>query len=177
MLPLIQVVVDGHVVEAARPPRVVGGTVLVPLGDLRFLAQRVWYQAKDRSITVQRGDRQIVLFVGRDDAWINGLPGAVSRSPLRIGGALYVPLAACARALGADVVYEGAAHTIAVTLPPLTLMRFTPPPTPLFVPTPIPSPTPSASPSPSALPAATPSPEATVPQPRRTPLSVPPSWP
>lgn len=178
MLPVIQVVVDGRVVSSIRQPMLVAGSVEAPLEDLRFIAQRVWYRADDRSITVQRADRQIVLFVGRVDAWINGRRGSVPIAPMRVGDTLYVPLAVCARALGGRVGYDARTRTVAVMLPAPAPVLWTPPPTPFFVPTPFPSPTslttPSAAPTASASAPSTP---ALPPQPRRTPLAARPSWP
>ncbi|TAM74243.1 copper amine oxidase N-terminal domain-containing protein [bacterium] len=181
MLPIVQLVVDGRLVQGIEQPRILAGNVIVPFDDLRYVAQRVWYRADDRSITVQRGDRQIVLFVGSRYAWVNGNPGTVRLSPLRIAGQLYVPLAVCAQALGGRVDYHGAGKTVSVLLPPLALTRFTPPPVPFVVPTPFPS---AAAPAPASAPTPTPSPMASArtditprPEPRRTPLMVTPSWP
>ncbi|MDE2572633.1 MAG: copper amine oxidase N-terminal domain-containing protein [bacterium] len=178
MLPMVQIVVDGRIVASVPAPQLVGGVILVPLGDLRYFAQRAWYRVEDRSITVQRGDRQIVLFVDRRDAWINGEPGALVQPPLRVGQTLYVPVAVCARALGARVSYEGATHTLAITTVAPPLVRWTPPPAPFIVPTPFPPATPP--PAPASRPSARPTeqqPETPVPQPRRTPIPATPSWP
>ena len=181
MLPTVQLVVDGRLIQGIEQPRILAGSVIVPLDDLRFVAQRVWYRAEDRSITIQRGDRQIVLFVGSRDAWINGNPGTVRLPPLQLAGQLYVPLAVCGQALGGRVDYQGAGRTVVVTLPPLALTRFTPPPLPFAVPTPLPSataPAPASTPTPAPSPmASTRSDAAPRPEPRRTPLSVTPSWP
>ena len=175
MVPVIQVVVDGRLMQSANPPQLAGGTVVVPLDDVRALAQRAWYRPADRSVTIQQGDRQIVLFVGRFEAWINGRPGSVRRPPAFTGQTLYVPLAVCARALGARVVYEPRTHTVVVATRAQPLTRWTPPPPPFVVPTPFPRSTPM--PAPAARPSPAPSPQEAEPQPRRTPLSVRPSWP
>ncbi|TAM58929.1 copper amine oxidase N-terminal domain-containing protein [bacterium] len=179
MLPIVQLVVDGRLVQSTQPPRIIAGSVFVPFDDLRFVAQRVWFRADDRSVTVQRADRQIVLFVGQRQAWINGRLAAVARPPLYLAGELYVPLAVCARALAAHVTYQSAGKTLAVTLPPLQLQHFTPPPTPFAMPVRSPAP---ASPAPSFTPVAPATPThgaagTLLPQPRRTPLEFAPSWP
>lgn len=145
--PPVTVVVDGRIVPAALPARLVGGMVLAPVVPfVCALAQRISVDPEAGSITFERGGVSVTMGIPPGD-----------------DGAL-VPLGAAARRLGDLVRYDNASHTLSIQSGPpqpvATLTPFAgyaPPPGPLptFTPTPVPSPRPTVS---------------GVPQPRRTPI-------
>jgi hypothetical protein len=145
--PAVTVVVDGHIVGAADPARLVGGRVIGPIVPFgQALAQRITVDPVAGTITLECRDRR----------WTIALPLEGDRGPIGLGAA--------ARALGDHVRYDGAAHTLFIASPvprPLATMTpfagYSPPPgvLPTFAPVERPTPRPTVS---------------GIPQPRRTPI-------
>ena len=145
--PAVTVVVDGRIVAAAQPARLVAGTVLAPLVPFAWaLAQRISVDPEAGSITIARGSASLTMDFPPAD-----------------GGAL-IPLGTAARGLGDSVRYDAASRTLFIATPaprPLATLTpfagYVPPPGPLptFTPTPVPTPRPTVT---------------GIPQPRRTPI-------
>ena len=143
----VSVVLDGRLVQAAVPARLVDGAVLAPVQPfLCALADRITIDPEAGSITFEREGRSVTM----------GLPPD--------GDYGWVPLGAAARGLGDLVRYDAASRTLSILSPaprPVATMTpfagFTPPPGPLptFTPTPQPVPRPTVT---------------GIPQPRRTPI-------
>lgn len=121
-----RVVVGGRVLSLDPPPRVVEGRVLVPLRALgEALGARVVWEPQDRTVTVQRGGREVRLLAGRRLACLEAgcaRAALLDVPPLLVEGRTWLPLRFAAEALGVAVTWEAATRTVRVdpARPPAT---------------------------------------------------------
>lgn len=117
----IRVTVDGAPVQFERVgPQVVQGRVLVPLrGVFEQMGAFVDWVPATRTVLAQRGDRDIVLRIGSRTALINQQPVTLDVPATIIAGTTMVPLRFIGEALGADVQWDAATRTVAVTTLPV----------------------------------------------------------
>jgi hypothetical protein len=164
---LVTVVIEGAPVASSVPAVLLRGVVSAPLDPfVRRIAQRI--SGDGERYTLERGDRVLTFALGERFARAGStrfeLPFAPYADPL---GDPFVPLAACARALGQSVSYDAASRTIflapAAPLPLVTMTPYAAQPAPQ-------SPGPTFAPT-AAAPTARPT-VSGVPQPRRTPIVV-----
>ncbi|MHB1001075.1 MAG: copper amine oxidase N-terminal domain-containing protein [Armatimonadota bacterium] len=96
--------------------QVIGGRVLVPLrGVLEQMGAFVGWDAPSRTVIVQRGDRDVQLPIGSETAKVNGQTIKLDVPALIISGTTMVPLRFVGETLGADVKWDGATRTVAIT--------------------------------------------------------------
>ena len=167
---VVSVLIDGELVTSSRPAELTKGVVRAPLDPfVGRIADRITSQGG--RITLVRGGKTITLVVGSRLLEANAVRSPLPFLPFFRRGEPIVPLAAVARALGAEANYDGSAHALLIrTAPPGPLVTMTPssawttPPGPLptFAPTAVPTPRPTVS---------------GLPQPRRTPIVVDPEHP
>ncbi len=167
---VVSVLIDGELVTSSRPAELTEGVVRAPLDPfVRRIADRI--TTEGGRITVVRGGKTITLAVGSRLLEANAARSPLPFLPFFRRGEPIVPLAAVARALGAEANYDGPARALLIrTAPPGPLVTMTPssawtmPPGPLptFAPTAVPTPRPTVS---------------GLPQPRRTPIVVDPEHP
>jgi hypothetical protein len=167
---LVSVLIDGALVTSSRPAELAEGVVRAPLDPfVGRIADRITSQG--RRITLVRGAKTITFAVGSRLLEVNAAGKPLPFAPFLRRGEPIVPLAAVARALGAEARYDGPARR---------LLIFTAPPTPLVTMTPYSTWTPPPGPLPTFTPKAVATPRPTVsglPQPRRTPIVVDPEHP
>jgi hypothetical protein len=164
--PIVTVLLNGALVVGAQPASLAQGIVVAPLAPyLEDLADRITTDLDGRRITFERGDRRIAVTVDSLEAQNGSIARTLPIAPFFRCGLVEVPLAAVARALGASVVYDAAAHVVRIDAPLAPLATATPAP-PGSAPT---------GPFVTFPPPQTPAPRPTVtgiPQPRRTPIVV-----
>ena len=156
---VVTVLLGGLPVPASRPARIIDGFVVVPIDPfIRRLARIVRINASDGTIVMERNGAVVERRLGRD---------AISTPD----GTIYVRLAPVVRGLGGSVVFDAVRKVAAVEMPePGTVVTPTPfdplnptvPPRRIFTPEPTVTPRPTLS---------------GIPQPRRTPVPVVPSFP
>ena len=158
-LMVVTVLLGGIPILASRPARVVDGFVVVPLDPfVRCVAQLVQVDREEGTIVVARDATSVVVRL-RDDA---------TDTP---DGTIYVRLAPIVRGLGGTVTFDAVRKVAAVEMPQ---------PRPVTSPTPFDPSNPTVTPRRVFTPEPTVTPRPTtsgVPQPRRTPVSVVPSFP
>jgi hypothetical protein len=119
----ITVVVDGQRLTTSAPPREVGGRIMVGMRDIfERLGAEVGWDAAERKITASRGTRTVVLWIGRNVAYVDDASIGLDVPPMLIGGYTYVPVRFPSEALGANVSWLSAARTVLVdtsTMPPI----------------------------------------------------------
>ncbi len=160
------VIVDGCIVYGSTPARLRNDVVVAPVAPfVERVARRIERGTENGGLTFERGGRTLRIAIGSVVAHGDSAAQSLPIAPYLRAGEPIIPLAAVARALGAEVAYDGPSRTLRIELPdePLSTMtpyaEWSPPPGPLptFTPTP------------------TPAPQATVtgiPRPRRTPIVV-----
>ncbi len=111
----IQININGQGVASDPPPRLIGGSVYVPLrGVLESLGAQVDYLPAQNRIDIQQGGETFSLRPGQSGA-LSGtklVPLAASKV---IGGRAFVPLRALAQLFGFDVAWQSAIRTVAIS--------------------------------------------------------------
>ncbi|MBM3500793.1 MAG: copper amine oxidase N-terminal domain-containing protein, partial [Armatimonadetes bacterium] len=119
----IKVLVDGQLLATSAPPREVGGRIMVGMRDIfERLGAEVKWDAAERRITAMRGPRTVVLWIGRNVAYVDEAMIGLDVPPMLIGGYTYVPVRFPSEALGANVGWLSATRTVMIdtsTMPPL----------------------------------------------------------
>jgi hypothetical protein len=119
----IRVLVDGQLLATSAPPREVGGRIMVGMRDIfERLGAEVKWDAAERRITAMRGPRTVVLWIGRNVAYVDEATIGLDVPPMLLGGYTYVPVRFPSEALGANVGWLAATRTVLIdtsTMPPL----------------------------------------------------------
>lgn len=104
------------------PPQLVNGSTYVPM---RFIGERlgadVTWIASDKKVVYRLENTIIELFIGKDQAFINGIPTVMPGKPVIISGRTLVPVRFVSEALGAKVTWFGEEKRIVVEYPNLDL--------------------------------------------------------
>ncbi len=163
----LTVLINGSLVSASHPARLVAGHVLAPLGavvDRIATARDV--DPRTGEITLVRAGHHVVLRLDSFEGVVDGTRVHLEAAPFRERDEIFVPLAPVARAFQVRLVFDGRTRTVAIGIPrddqPLaTMSPFDPRATS----------SPIVYPSPTVPPTATPRPvESGSPRPRRTPI-------
>jgi len=162
----VTVIVGGAVVEGSTPATIRAGVVVAPISPYaRRIAERIVSDPGGTRFVFERAGRTFSVVVGSPFARSADAAETLPIAPYVRAGTAFIPLAAIARALGAEVAYDAPSRTLSIELQPAPLATMTP-----YVP---------ASPLPQPLvtfaPTATPAPAVQVtgiPKPRRTPAVV-----
>jgi hypothetical protein len=163
---IVSVLIDGVRVDGSIAARLRGGVVVAPLEPyLAAIAQRIEPDQDGLRFVFERGSRSVTVSIGSQVARSGPAVESLPIAPYLRGGEAFIPLAAVARDLGADVDFDGATKTLRVSLPPEPLATLTPPaagtpwpgPFVTFAPAQTPAPAPSLS---------------GIPRPRRTPIVI-----
>jgi hypothetical protein len=176
LVPTIDVFVDGRPEIGTSPAMLVDGRVLAPLDPYGIgIAERIEWGEGGDSVVVIRGEKHIVVRIPQKSA--RARPTDADLRPHSIharrlpSGEIVVEIARLAEALGERVLFEAHAHVLEISMLPLapiaTMTPFSAPLVPLsngpifpvYAP---PTPRPSVN---------------AIPDPRRTPLAVSPSFP
>jgi len=109
------VFIDGQKLNSDVPAIEIGDRVLVPL---RAIAERlgafVDYDPESQDVTVELGDRVVMLTIGSRQAFLNGKPLMLDVAAQTFAGRTEVPLRFVGQALGAAVDYNTETDTAAV---------------------------------------------------------------
>lgn len=118
----VTVLLNGSPLDADLPALLRGGRTMVPVRPLaEALGATVSWDAATRRVTLERGGDRVVLTLGSATAQVNGasvaLPGGVPAVAARQGDVerALAPLRFVAEALGAQVSWDNASRTAAVT--------------------------------------------------------------
>ncbi len=163
---IVTVLIDGAPVDGSVAARLRDGVVVAPLEPyVGAIAQRIEPDQTGLRFVFARGSRSVTISIGSIVARAGSGAESLPIAPYLRGGEAFIPLAAVARELGADVDYDGATKTLHVSLPPEPLATLAPsgPWTP--------GPGPFQTFEPPQTPA--PQPQVTgIPKPRRTPIVI-----
>lgn len=111
----ISVTVDGRALTFDQPPLMQDGRVLVPLrGIFEALGAEVQWEAATRTVRARSQKSQMVLPLGSRTATVDGRTVNLDVPASVVGGRTVVPLRFVAEALGAQVLWEGAARTVTI---------------------------------------------------------------
>ncbi|MBS3889486.1 MAG: hypothetical protein KGZ92_09450 [Firmicutes bacterium] len=115
----IRVVINGRPLALEVAPVVQNGRTLVPMRAIfEALGARIHWDDATSTVTAYRRERAIVLQIGGRTAWVNGPSRQLDVPPVIVGGRTMVPLRFVAEALGAEVAWQDAPPTVAITHTP-----------------------------------------------------------
>lgn len=102
-------------------PVIKDGVTLVPMRNVfESLGATVGWDPENKIITAYRGDRAMILTVGKRAAVINNEPINLSREPEIVNGRTLVPLRFVSEALGASVTWLNETREIIIKDAPKT---------------------------------------------------------
>jgi len=111
----ISVTVDGRALSFDQPPLMQDGRVLVPLrGIFEALGAEVQWDAPSRTVRARSEKSQMTLPLGSRTATVDGRTVNLDVPASVVGGRTVVPLRFVAEALGAQVLWEGAARRVTI---------------------------------------------------------------
>jgi len=103
----IGVIVKGKLAKFDVPPVVKYGRTLVPFRAItEALGAEVSYDPETMTITVTKGDIEVILTLGSTIAVVNGEEVEMDTNPELISNRTFVPIRFLSQALGADVEYD-----------------------------------------------------------------------
>lgn len=116
----IKVKVDGHNLAVNQPPVIKNGRMLVPMRAIfEALGARVTWNQANKTATAVQGSTTIVLTIGQKTAKVNQASKALDEAAQIISGRTMVPVRFVSESLGAKVIWNGHANTVAVVTPKL----------------------------------------------------------
>lgn len=119
--PMITTELNGSRIQFDQPPVMQGGRVLVPLrGIFENLGADVLYNPSNRTIKATGDGQTVELTLGQRQAFINGRQVYLDVPADTIGGRTMVPLRFVSEAMGADVKWQSASRTVAITRSPMS---------------------------------------------------------
>ena len=112
----VQTVLDGRLLQFDQPAMMQSGRVMVPLrGIFESLGATVLFDPATRTIKATKEGRVVELTLGSRQARINGETSYLDVPAATMGGRTLVPLRFVSQALGADVRWNPATRTVALT--------------------------------------------------------------
>ncbi|PRO66958.1 copper amine oxidase N-terminal domain-containing protein [Alkalicoccus urumqiensis] len=112
----VDVYIDNEQLQPAVPARIEQGTTLVPMRAVfQALDADVYWNQQTKEIASVRGDRDILLTLGRDTAIVNGERVTLRRAPFLDAYTTMVPLRFVSEALGDRVTWNQQEKTVRVT--------------------------------------------------------------
>lgn len=110
------VLVDGKAIVNDVAPVIKDSRTFLPI---RIVAEELgadvaWNEA-EQSVTIGKGDTEIVIYIGQPFATVNGEPVALDAPAFIENDRTYLPVRFVAENLGADVVWDATAQTVTIT--------------------------------------------------------------
>jgi len=121
--PPITVVLDGKPIDLGGvAPVQASGRILVPLRPVfEALQAHVTYDPATKAVAADRGDAQLGLVIGSNQATVDGKPEVLDAPAQVINGHTLVPLRFVAESMGAKVAFDPAHGVVTITSPPAYL--------------------------------------------------------
>lgn len=111
-----QVEMNGRPLMLSEPPMLMNGRTMVPMrGIFEPLGAEVNWNESTRRINATRGDTDMQLGIGDDQAIVNGRYIYLDAPPTIVRGTTMVPLRFVGESLGADVKWLDAAGTVSIS--------------------------------------------------------------
>ncbi len=119
-VPDIKIVMDGSLTTYKNMPISINGSNLLPLREMLVNLgvsnddEHIIFNKADKSVTTKMGDTTIVLYIGKNTAYVNEKPLTLNVAPVIYKNSTYIPLRFVAEALGKKVVWSGSSRTVLI---------------------------------------------------------------
>ncbi|MGG4142203.1 stalk domain-containing protein [Paenibacillus algorifonticola] len=111
----IKVFISGYMQAYAQAPVNTNGNVLVPFRSIfESLGAKVEWDSTTQTVTATKEGKTIVLTIGSNIAYVNGVAITLSAAPQLINGTTMVPVRFVSEALGGLVEWNVAANSVVV---------------------------------------------------------------
>ncbi|MBR5586505.1 MAG: copper amine oxidase N-terminal domain-containing protein [Clostridia bacterium] len=113
----ISVLIDGEKVVFDAQPKMVNDRVMVPLRAIfeKLQAEVLWEEAFERVIVNFGESDQVVMYIGANRAFINGIILPLDSAPFVSEDRTYVPLRFIGESLGMSVEWDDSSKTVIIT--------------------------------------------------------------
>ncbi|MFD2612093.1 N-acetylmuramoyl-L-alanine amidase [Paenibacillus gansuensis] len=109
----IKLFLDGTELKSDTAPKLVNGTVLVPIKVIaEQLGSDVTWDKPTQEVTVLNEGLEIILHIGSKDAEVNGQPYKLSASPLIVQNRTMLPLRFIGENMGLKVLWDAKNHAV-----------------------------------------------------------------
>jgi len=106
---------DGAVKTIGAAPYLNAGTTMAPLRSIaELMGYKVDYKAADSKITLNKGSKELVMWIGKTRVTENGKEGQLSAAPVVKDGVTFVPLRFIAEFFGAKVSWSNGQVSISL---------------------------------------------------------------
>jgi|LSQX01.2.fsa_nt_gb hypothetical protein len=120
-VPDIKIIMGGSRTSYKNVTINIKGSNLLPLREMLVNLgvpnddDHIIYDGKEKSVTVIMGDTTLLLYIGKNEAYVDGKPIALNAPPVLYNNSTYIPLRFVAEALGKEVVWDGASRTVLIS--------------------------------------------------------------
>jgi uncharacterized protein YkwD len=112
----IKIIMNGKQKVYDQPPFSENGRVLVPLrGVLENLGAKITFNSQLQMITAVKEGRTVMLFIGKNIAFIDGVQVSLDQPPLSKQGRVFVPLRFVGESFQANVVWQGKQNAVVIS--------------------------------------------------------------
>jgi Copper amine oxidase N-terminal domain len=113
----IELFLNGKFITSDASPRVIKNSVYVPLRSLSSMDLKYTWDQETQAVTVKNNDITVVLTVGKNTAFKNGVEFKLTSPPILIQGRTFVPLRFIAEAFDAKVRWYGNSQSVTILTP------------------------------------------------------------
>lgn len=114
----IKISLDGLPIVTETKPVIRDDRVMVPFRAVaESLNAQVSWDPDSQKVTAMQDGVIVVLQIGNQTAWLNGVAVSLDRPPMIINGRTLIPLRFFAESLGCQVNWDGQAYEVSITSP------------------------------------------------------------
>ncbi|WP_139491936.1 N-acetylmuramoyl-L-alanine amidase [Brevibacillus dissolubilis] len=114
----VHMMIEGKRVESDVPPLIQNGRTLVPVRVIaEGLGAEVGWEPETQTAKIVREKQEVVLTLGKKQAWVNGQAVKLDSNPLLQDGRMLLPLRFVGEALGMTIGWDSQAHTVVANKP------------------------------------------------------------
>lgn len=119
-LPDVKIVIDGKIGTYNNTPISMNDRTLLPLKEILVNLgvqddnEHIIWNADERSVTIKKDSKEIILKIGSDKATVNGEELVLDASPVIYKDKTYIPVKFVAQSLGKKVVWDGSSQCVLI---------------------------------------------------------------
>lgn len=112
----VTLLVDGAAVSMDVPPMIEDGRTLVPVrAPFEQMGAEVEWLASEKQVTVRYGEREVVLYIGQQTFYVDGVAKQFDAPPRIVDGRTLVPVRFVSESFDFQVEWDGPSYTVSIT--------------------------------------------------------------